>query len=126
MLLFLQALNRGDYYQQQQYYNHVMSQNTQSMQNLNLNQQQQMPYNQQSNQYSQNLISPNYKVSSIPSKSNKKVRRYNNFCVINFVIIVIFLRKLKWYQICHQSVHTRFIQLAHKIHQKWHFILRTL
>lgn len=76
-MYFLQSLNRGDYYQQQQYYNHVMSQNTQSMQNLNLSQHQQMPYNQQSNQYSQNVISPNYKAMS--SKSNKKVTQYKSF-----------------------------------------------
>lgn len=70
---FLQPPNRGDYYQQQQhYYNHVMSHNAQSMQNLNLNQHQ-MPYNQQPNQYSQNLTSPTYKGSGMAPQLNKKV-----------------------------------------------------
>lgn len=72
-ILLLQASIRGDYYQhqQQQYYNQVMSHNTQSMQNLNL--QHQMPYNHQTNQHSQNLSSPNYKGPVMAHKMTKKV-----------------------------------------------------
>lgn len=68
-----------------------MSQNTQSMQNLNFNQHQ-AAYGQQSNQNSQNMISPTYKVSSMATKTNKKVvPSLQSYKLLDITLILIFI-----------------------------------
>ncbi|KAJ8985822.1 hypothetical protein NQ317_012062 [Molorchus minor] len=77
--------NSNQYYQQQQYYNHMISQNAQSMQNLNLTYQSQQhpphsqmnnpqlnPYMQQHSKMPNSPMSPSYKIPPVAPKPNRK------------------------------------------------------